>query len=221
MPFEKGDEKERVKMKIEKFFMPLGMIGVIFYFIHIILGQILWPEYNPITMDISSLTAVGAPNAGLLRIFTLFYGISTILFATGLIIKAFRKYGLFVKIGYIVLFVMEFTSLLGYAMFPLTGDKTEMNFQNTMHIVVTVVVVFTTIASGYLLSIGYIRQERLRGLGSFILVMSILITLFGFSNPVGMGMKLDILGLTERMVIFSLQIMMFVISAYYTFNKSA
>ncbi|WP_027630939.1 DUF998 domain-containing protein [Ruminiclostridium cellobioparum] len=206
--------------RIEKFFMPLGMIGVIFYFTHIFLGQILWSEYNPVTMDISSLTAVGAPNAGLLRIFTLFYGIFTILFAIGLIIKAFRKYGILVKTGYIVLFIMEFTSLLGYAMFPLTGDKTEMNFQNMMHIVVTAVVVFTTIASGYLLSIGYIRQDKLRGLGRFILVISILITLFGFSNPVGMGLKLDILGLTERMVIFSLQLMMFVISAYYTFSKS-
>ncbi len=204
----------------EKFFMPLGMIGVIFYFTHIFLGQILWPEYNPVTMDISSLTAVGAPNAGLLRVFTLSYGVCTIFFTIGLIIKAFRKYGILVKIGYIVLFVMEFTSLLGYAMFPLTGDKTEMNFQNMMHIVVTVIVVFTTMASGYLLSIGYIRQEKLRGLGRFILAMSILITLFGFSNPVGMGLKLNILGLTERMVIFSLQLIMFVISAYYTFNKS-
>ena len=39
--------------KLERFLMPLGMVGVIFYLVHTILGNILWPEYNPITMDIS------------------------------------------------------------------------------------------------------------------------------------------------------------------------
>lgn len=37
------------------------MIGALAYFIHTILGNILWKEYNPITTDISSLTATGSP----------------------------------------------------------------------------------------------------------------------------------------------------------------
>ncbi len=56
--------------KFESLTMPLGMIGVIFYLLHTLLGQLLWPDYNPITTDISSLTAVGAPNRTLLLIFT-------------------------------------------------------------------------------------------------------------------------------------------------------
>jgi hypothetical protein len=207
-------------MKLEKIFIPLGMIGAVIYIAHTIIGQILWPEYNPITTDISSLTANGAPNAGLLRIFTVIYGICTILFVAGLINKAFRKYHSLVRIGYIILLLMEITSLFGYGLFPLTGDKTEMNLQNMMHIIVTVIVVFTTIASGFFLAAGYLKQEKIKGLGKFTLVMAILITLFGSLNPVGMGLKLDILGLTERMVIFSLQFMMFVLSFYYTFSKN-
>ncbi len=206
-------------MKLEKIFIPLGMMGAVIYIVHTIVGQILWPEYNPITTDISSLTANGAPNAGLLRVFTLIYGICTILFVTGMIIKAFRKYHSLVRTGYIILLIMEITSLFGYGLFPLTGDKSEMNFQNMMHIIVTVIVVFTTIASGFFLAAGYLKQEKMKVVGRFTLVMAVLITLFGSLNPVGMGLKLDILGLTERLVIFSLQFMMFVLSFYYTFSK--
>lgn len=187
--------------------------------LHTIIGNLLWKEYNPITTDISSLTAVGAPNAAILRIFTSMYGICTILFVAGLIIKAFRKYHLVTRIGYIVMMVMQIISMVGYSLFPLSGDKTVMNFQNRMHIVVTVAVVFTTIAFGFILAIGYLKQEKMKKLGKFILIMSIVITLTGATNPIGMGMGLNILGLTERLVIYSLQFMMFTLSYYYTFDK--
>lgn len=204
--------------KLEKYTTPLGMIGVIAYLIHTILGQILWNSYNPITTDISSLTAVGAPNRELLLIFTYIYGISMLLFIVGLIVKAFRKYHFSLKTGYIIMFIMQLVSFVGYSLFPITGDKTEMNLQNLMHIIVTVIVVFTTIASSYFLSYGYLKQKN--KLGKFILIMAVVITITGLTNPIGMGLELNILGLTERLVIYSLQFMIFVISAYYTFNKS-
>jgi hypothetical protein len=203
----------------EKYTMPLGMVGVFMYILHTVIGNLLWDEYNPITMDISSLTAVGAPNAELLKIFTGIYSICTILFVAGLIVKAFRKYHFLVRTGYIVMMIMELISLFGYSIFPLTGDKTVMNFQNIMHIIVTVAVVFTTITSGFILAFGYLKQENMYRLGRFILVMVIIITVTGATNPIGIGKGLNILGLTERLVIYSLQFMMFVLSFYYTFNN--
>ena len=205
--------------KFEKISMPLGMVGVFGYMLHTIIGNLLWKEYNPITTDISSLTAVGAPNAVILKIFTSVYGICTILFVAGLIIKSFRKYHVVIRVGYIVMMVMQIISLVGYSLFPLTGDKTVMNFQNKMHIVVTVAIVFTTITSSFILAVGYLKQEKIKKLGRFVLIMSIVITLTGATNPIGMGMGLNILGLTERLVIYSLQLMMFTLSYYYTFNK--
>lgn len=47
--------------KVNNFLFPLGMVGVLFYLAHTITGRILWKGYNPITTDISSLTADGAP----------------------------------------------------------------------------------------------------------------------------------------------------------------
>jgi Protein of unknown function (DUF998) len=203
--------------KIEKYLTSLGMIGVIFYFFHTILGNILWADYNPITMDISSLTADGAPNAQLLRILGLIYSICMILMVIALVIKAFNKYHSLLKVGYVVLLIMQLTSAFGYSLFPLTGDKTQMNFQNMMHIIVTVVVVFTTIGSSFLIALGYLKQENMKRLGKISLVFAILITLFGMFNPISMAMQLNVLGLSERLVIYTIQVFMFILSYYYTF----
>lgn len=206
--------------KIDRFLMSLGMIGVLFYFAHTIMGRILWKEYNPITTDISSLTCDSAPNANLLRIFTLIYGICMLLFVIAMIKKSFTQYHSLLKIGYIVLMIMQLTSMFGYTLFPLSGDKTEMSFQNMMHIVVTAIVVLTTICSSFFIAFGYLKQEKMKWLGTFTLVMAILITVFGAFNPISMSLKFNILGLTERLVIYSLQILMFVLSYYYTFREN-
>ena len=99
-------------MKYSDKLVPLGMISVLLYFTHVFLGQMLWKEYNPITTDISSLTAEGAPYANLLRVFTLFYGICFVLFAVGLVIKSFKKYHLITKIGYIIFLLMAIVSVI-------------------------------------------------------------------------------------------------------------
>lgn len=197
-----------------------GMIAVIFYFIHLIIGNILWKEYNPITTDISSLTAEGAPNAGLLRIFTTIYGVLLLLFIISMVRKAFKDYHSLVRIGYILLFIMSFTSLIGYGLFPLEGDKMTMTFQNMMHIIVTVIVVITSIGSGFFLAFGYRKQEHLNQLGLVLLIFSILITGFGLLNPINMANNWGILGLTERLVNYTLHAMIFYLSYLYTFKKN-
>jgi dolichyl-phosphate-mannose--protein O-mannosyl transferase len=171
-------------------------------------------------MDISSLTAEGAPNAQLLRVLSLIYGICMILMVIGLVINAFKRYNGKLKTGCVILLIMQVTSAFGYNLFPLTGDKTEMNFQNMMHIIVTVVVVFTTIASSFLIALGYRKQENTKKFGKIALVFAILITVFGMFNPISMGMQLNILGLSERLVIYTIQVFMLMLSFYHTFLEN-
>jgi hypothetical protein len=203
--------------KANKFLMPSGMVGVLFYLAHTITGRLLWPEYDPITMDISSLTAVGAPNAESVKRLTFVYGICMLLFAFAMIKKSFSQYHSLLKTGSVVFMIMQLTSIVGYGLFPLTGDKTEMNFQNRMHVIVTAVVVITTIASAFLLAFGYLKQEKMKGLGKFTLPLAVLITLIGALTPISMGLQLNILGLTERLTIYSLQLLIFALSFFYTF----
>ena len=203
-------------MKRTKNLMPLGMVSVVAYLLHVFLGQALWEEYNPITTDISSLTALGAPNARLLNVFNSIYGICFFLFVLGMRAKATHKT---VKRGYEVFHVMAVTTLLGYRLFPLTGDKTQMNFQNMMHLIVTIAVVFTTIAALFILALAYRKQPGQRVVGIIALAAAILVTLFGALNPIGMANDWNILGLTERLVIFTLQAFVFYLSFLHTFKR--
>ncbi|MDD3224891.1 MAG: DUF998 domain-containing protein [Clostridium sp.] len=208
-----------MKKTTYRVFMSLGMIGALFYIAHTILGQALWKAYNPITTDISSLTADGAPNRDILSIFCNIYSLCMILFLIALIKKAFKDYNIICKIGYIVLMIMQLTSTFGYSLFPLNGDKTVMNFQNAMHITVTIIVVFTTILSSFLIAFGYLRQKNTEHLGKICLIMAILITMFGAAVPISMNLKMNILGLTERLEIYTIQVFMIILSGYYTFIK--
>lgn len=205
--------------RFERYAIPLGMVGILFYFSHTLLGRILWAQYDPVTMDISSLTAEGAPNATLLRVLTTVYGLFMIAFATGMVLKAFRKFGDPVRAGSVTLLIMEVVSMFGYMLFPLSGDKTVLTFGNLMHIVVTAIVVLTTIACGFLLAAGFLKREELKWLGVFTLVMAVLITLTGLMTPIGIAAGWNILGVTERVSIYSLQTMLFVLSACFTFSK--
>ncbi len=204
-------------IKIRKYFIALGMLGVIFYLAHTILGSIMWKEYNPITTDISTLTADGSPNAKFLRILGLIYGICMIFMALGLILKSINQDSRYIKTGYNVLMFMQLISLFGYSLFPLSENKIEMGFQNKMHILVTIIVVFSTIISLLLISIGHLKKRKTRHFGKIILFLWVLIIISGILNPICMILGLNILGITERINIYIIQLFMFVLSFYYTF----
>lgn len=201
--------------KFERVLIASGMLGVILYVLHTIIGQILWPAYDPIAMDISSLTADGAPNAALLRFMCDAYAWTMLAMVGTLLMHTKRKKQNALFTGFSVLMVMQMTSYFGYGLFPLDGDKTQMSFQNQMHILVTIIVVFSTILSFFLIAYGFhrISQAKLRNIS---LVFAILVTVFGALNPIMMAQGLNILGLTERLVIFTIMIYMFGLSYYYS-----
>lgn len=204
-----------------KILQGFGMISVIFYFIHVFLGQALWKSYNPITTDISTLTAIGSPNAEIIGIFTLIYGICAVIFAIGLVIESFnKKYNIITKLGFIFLLAMTIVSFIGYTLFPLNPSQTVSSFQNMMHIIITGMTVLLTILFLFFIGIGFIKKEKFKKLGKISLIVAILVILFGMLNPINLALGLNMLGLTERLVIFTLEIFIFFLSAVYTFDIS-
>lgn len=136
-----------------------------------------------------------------------------------MIVKSFRRYHGPVRTGWILFLAMNRVSIFGYSLFSLSGDKTQMTFGNRMHTAVTIIVVFSTVTAVFVLAVGYLKREKMNWPGTFTLIMAFLITITGFLNPIGMANGLNILGLTERAVIYSLHLTVFVCSFYYTFVK--
>jgi heme A synthase len=196
------------------------MISVGLYFITLFIGQILRDDYNWVTTDISSLTAKGAPNAGLLSVL---FGISSILviiFFLGMLIRTKEsKYNKITRLGYILFFILMNISFFGYLLFPLEGDKTQMTFNNLMHIIATIAIVVLTLCSMFVLAYGYLKKEKMKIIGELTLGFAVAITIFGLLNVIGISNNWNILGITERLNIFTLEIYIFLLSYLYTFKE--
>lgn len=155
-----------------------GVVALLFYMTYSILGALLWPEYDPIIMDISSLGAVGAPNQTILRPILLAYDLSLFCCIIALLYRYHTvRYHPLIKAGAILLAIMAIVSKIGYTLFPLEGDKQVMTFANRMHIVTTVLVVFFSIGALFLFASGYMRSERHHRHGRILLVLASAFTL--------------------------------------------
>ncbi|MCY6370707.1 DUF998 domain-containing protein [Clostridium ganghwense] len=189
-----------------------GMMSSIVYVLHVFIGGILWDGYNSIKQPISDLTGIDAPNARLLRGFTSVYGILAIIFAISLYVILRNCVNKISKFEMILLIIMEVSSFVGYSLFPLEGTNTGMTFQNKMHIIVTVIVVITTIGCTFFIGIGFSKIKSMKKLGLFVIGCGVIITISGVSTGIVMAKNIPILGLIERINIFTLQLMIFVLS---------
>jgi len=100
---------------------------------------------------------------------------------------------------------------------PIVNDKYLMSLQNTMNIIVTGLVVGLTIIFAFLIAYGYLKQPKTKKFGKITMVLAALIAVFGVFNLIAMSMGLNILGVSERLVIFSLMVLIFSISNFESF----
>ena len=189
-----------------------GAISAVVYTAHVVVGGLLWQGYSHMAQTISELTADGAPNAALLRVFTTVYGILALVFAVCLFFELRRQGAKRAAIvGAVLLVVMEFASLVGYGLFPLRGG-TEMDTENMGHLIVTGIVVLGTIGSVLLLGLGLVKTAGFKALGVFSLVCAAMIVVSGGMTPASMAGGWSVGGLIERINIFTLQTWIFILS---------
>jgi hypothetical membrane protein len=189
-------------MKIKLF--PLsGVIGVLFYFLHVIFGTLFYEDYNPMAQAISDLTASNSPSKNIARPFSLFYGIFTVSFSTYFFVYFRQKINKCAASGAGFFCSMTIVSFLGYTFFPLSESGYAGTFQDKMHIAVTVAVVLLTIISLILFMIGFFRTQNIKYLG-IVSLCTFLLLLTG-------AMLLNVLpkelfGIAERINVYSIVI---------------
>ena len=194
------------------------MISTVIYILHVIIGGALWEGYSHLEQPISDLTALTAPDRLLLSAMTSVYGILALIFAIVLYCLLKQHVSKILRNGLLLLIVMEAVSFFGYMLFPLKSLGVEhFSFMNIMHIAVTAIVVVTTICSTFLLGIGFLKIQRTKRLGLCISVGAIIITISGISIGFVISNELPIVGLIERINIFSLLGIVFILS--YSMHK--
>jgi len=189
--------------KLIELFSLFGIIGVLFYFLHIILGTLFYEGYNPMAQAISDLTASNSPSRNIAVPFSFFYGIFTVIFSTYFFVYFKQKINRCVTFGAGFFCVMTIVSFFGYTFFPLSESGYAGTFQDIMHMAVTIIVVLFTIISLILFIIGFFRTEKLKYLA--------IISLCAFLLLLSGSMLINILpkeyfGIAERINVYSIVI---------------
>jgi hypothetical membrane protein len=190
-----------MKNKIAKLIPFLGILSVIFYFLHVILGEIFYEGYNPLAQAISDLTASNSPSRNIARIFSLFYGICAVTFSTGFFVYLKNKINKAVTVSAFIFCMMNAISFFGYTFFPLSESGYAGTFQDKMHMVVTVLVVLLTIVSLVLFSIGFFRAREHKWLA--VISISTLLILMAGAMLINIVPK-EYFGLAERINVYSI-----------------
>ena len=188
-----------------------GVLAVIVYVLHVVIGGILWQGYSHLQQPISDLTATGSPYKGLMLIFTTLYGILAIIFALSFTILESRKHHKYVFWGGVCFIILHFISIT-YGLFPQDLPGAEPSFAGMMHLAVTVLIVPFTILTPLLIGFGLKKEKAWKTLGNFSLICGILIIIFGGMSGFFFAKGLPYFGLVERINIGTLQIWTFVMS---------
>ena len=113
-----------------------------------------------------------------------------------------------------------FLSFFGYLLFPLDDTTSRLNFQNSMHIFVTGNIVLSSIFSLLLLGIGLWRYPSQKKLALFLVVISGVIVITGGFIGYSIGNQFKILGVIDRINIFSFEFAIIVLSIYFNRLKT-
>jgi len=200
-----------MKRHLRTILLSSGMLAVVIYLLHILLGGYLWKTYSHLQQPISDLTATGAPNRFLLLLFTNIYGVLALIFAVSFTIferKERHKLVFWGGISFIILHVVS----ISYSFFPQDLPGAEPTFSGAMHLLVTVLIVPFTILTPLLIGFGLKKEKAWKTLGNFSLICGILIIIFGGMSGFFFAKGLPYFGLVERINIGTLQIWTFVLS---------
>lgn len=188
----------------------VGILSVLFYFLHVILGSMNYPGYDPFTQAVSDLTSDDSPSRSIARTFSGLYGICSSAVSIGLFYMFKSEKNKPMKIGIYTLGMMYLTSAVGYALFPLSSNENLASFQDIMHIVVTILVVLLTIISLFILIFTFKKTKQ-----TFYFIMTVIIFSFLMLGAVLTNLVApNYFGIAERFSVFSVVFFVGIISYF-------
>lgn len=140
----------------------LGLLGVVSFLSYIsamVFSPLAYPGYDWLSQAVSDLSASNAPSLSLWNRLSSLYNVCEVLCAVVVCIGFQNCKSKLLKTGLSLFAIMEFVSAVGYRMFPLSTSGFGGTFQDTMHILVTIVVVLLSIISLSLIIIAGMKNK--------------------------------------------------------------
>ncbi len=187
-----------------------GVISLLSYAAMVLFSPLAYPGYDWLSMAVSDLSAVGAPSAALASRLNALFAPCGIVSIMAVCVSMERTAEKGLRLGIYFFCVMEWVCTVGYEMFPWVSEAEEGNFQNSMHLLVTALVVVFSIASLLLTAFGARKGDH-HGLSVWA-VFCLALMLLG---AVGTGaLPKAVFGLFERFSTFSAVIFNAVLGVY-------
>ena len=176
----------------------LGIVAFLSYLAALIFSPLDFPGYNWMEQAASDLSADSAPSRHLWEQLSALYDAGSVVCATCIAIYVSEKKistKLF-RIGIYLFAIMNWASKVGYQMFALSDSGKDIaGFQETMHMVITAIVVLLSIVSLIMLIVSGCRHKEVRGPGIWAAVALAMM----FMGPIGMGaFPKEYFGIFER-----------------------
>ena len=111
------------KKKLINWLCLSGIISIVFYLLHDIIGAMYYPNYNWLSQAVSDLTAKDAPSFIIANGYVTIYGIFNCLCCVLICILMENESNKALKIGVYIFSIMNFISAIGYALFPLSSSR--------------------------------------------------------------------------------------------------
>lgn len=178
----------------------LGIVSFLSYTAAVVFAPLAYPGYDWLSQAVSDLSAANAPSLALWNQLTALYNVCEVVCVTVVCIGIQGQKTKLLRTGVYLFAVMEWTSAVGYRMFPLSDSGFAGEFQDVMHMVVTVAVVLLSIASLTIVIIAGAKNKDCRSYGICAAVALVMMLVGAF------GMKVvpaKYFGVVERFSVFA------------------
>ena len=201
------------KKKLINWLCLSGVLSIIFYLLHDVVGAMNYPGYNWMSQAVSDLTATDSPAfviaSGYVTIYKIFSCICSVLVC--ILVKNETKKTL--RIGIYLYSIMNFISAIGYALFPLSSSGFDGSIQSIIHVyVLTAIVVLMSIISLILIAVGSLKGENKHKLLGILAIIFLILMFIGAAGNANVSK--EIFGVIERFSTYSAVIFTGILGIY-------
>ena len=190
-----------------------GVLSIIFYLLHDIVGAMNYPGYNWMSQAVSDLTATDSPSFVIASGFVTVYKILSCLCSAIICILIKNEKKKTLKIGVYLFSIMNFISAIGYALFPLSSSGFDGTMQSIIHVyVLTTLVVLLSIISLILIAVGSVKGENKHKLLGILAIISLVLMFIGTVGS--QNVSKEIFGVFERFSTYSVVIFTGILGLY-------
>lgn len=201
------------KKKLINWLCLSGIVSIVFYLLHDIIGAKYYPNYNWLSQAVSDLTAKDAPSFIIANGYVTIYGIFNCLCCALISILIKNENSKVLRVGIYTFSIMNFISAIGYALFPLSSSGFDGSVQSIIHVyIITTLVVLLSIISLILIAVGSLKgKEKHKLLGFFAILALVLM----FVGAIGTGIvPKEYFGVVERFSTYSAVIFTGILGIY-------